>query len=377
MSPPRKTLIFHIGDRKTGSTSIQLAFARQQVSLSGRSVFYPARLTNNELFKLCRAYADPEHPKAQAEACGELRKIAAKVRAAETDFCLLSAEGLEDTPADILDSVIAEFFADTADDIRLIAYVRPHAPRILSSYAERTKVGLRNVVAGNLEDFFDLAVSRHLFFYTPRFAALRKHFGNRFILRPMIPDQLYRNSVVDDLVRHAFDTEDFAILGDTRSNESLCLEDLMRLKVLQSHIGQTKKAQRLERPALGWEFTRLIGQMPPPDNPTKLRLHASLAARIKETYQDDARAMDQAFFDGQPLLESDLDRAIDTAIAAPQPMDPKDHFSASELRSLEVLSRTVASLFSNKTVDWQPFLRNRRVREVLAYRPPSDPASGT
>mgnify|MGYP000498255412 CR=1 FL=1 len=44
-----KTLVFHIGDHKTGSTSIQYAFAADRVALENRSVLYPARINSNRL----------------------------------------------------------------------------------------------------------------------------------------------------------------------------------------------------------------------------------------------------------------------------------------------------------------------------------------
>ena len=42
-----KTLIVHVGDHKTGSTSIPNAFASGRVTLPGHSVLYPGNLDHN------------------------------------------------------------------------------------------------------------------------------------------------------------------------------------------------------------------------------------------------------------------------------------------------------------------------------------------
>lgn len=64
---PRR-LVIHIGDHKTGSTSVQYAFAQKAVTLEGQTVFYPTKLSHNYLRKPVKALAAEAPPKKRAAA---------------------------------------------------------------------------------------------------------------------------------------------------------------------------------------------------------------------------------------------------------------------------------------------------------------------
>lgn len=365
--PARKTLIFHIGDHKTGSTSIQNAFAQGQVTLEGRSLFYPARFSHNRLKKHCAAYAKQTPSPAYDSAVKTFRQLAARIRKAGADFSLISAESFEGVPPAVFHDIVTSFFSDAADEIRVVAYVRPHAARLLSSFAERTKIGTPSVLTGSLDSFHGEMLAVQRFHYHPRFCALRALFGDRFILRPMIRDQLQGGDVVNDFVHYGFAPAAFRIDGAGMANESLDLQDLMRLKVLQSRLIECQSGKL--RHALGWEFGRVIDTLPPLQARTRLRLHRELAQTVHDTYLADARQMDADFF-GAPLLETELDKALKEAVETPQSVDPADYLSASDMRSLTILSEIMAGLFDNDGSDWPAFLRTKRVEPSSADRDP-------
>ncbi|MDU9006558.1 hypothetical protein [Sedimentitalea todarodis] len=362
----RRTLIFHIGDHKTGSTSIQTVFAGDRVRFKSGRAYFSAKLSHNWLKEHCNAYGAENRRGAKANAEKVFRNIAADIQRANAEFCLISAESLEGVPAHVLKDIIDRFFSDTADDIRVVAYVRPHAGRFTSGFTERTKTGLPNALSSDLDRLFDIVMENGTFLYAPRFLSWRAQFGDRFILRPMIRDQLYQGSVVEDFILHAFGTKDFTVVGEAGANESLCLEDLMRLKALQSYI--LKSSDPRLRHAIGWEFSRVVNQMQPPETPTKLRLHKSLAEKIYAAYLDDAREMDREFFEGAPLLAGDLERTVETAIPRAQSTEPADHLSQSEMRSLEVFSRIIAGLLESEETNWPAFLRSKRIRDIKKTR---------
>ena len=151
---PRKTLIFHIGDHKTGSTSIQYAFAQKQVRLEGASVFYPAKITMNMLRRHFDAAEDGNSPKAAARAEKAFADLGTRLKAATEDYCLVSAEGFEKVPAAAFHQTLKTHWAEGDERLRVIAYVRPHAARVMSSFAERVKIGLRAVVDATPDVFF-------------------------------------------------------------------------------------------------------------------------------------------------------------------------------------------------------------------------------
>lgn len=362
--PRSRTLILHIGDHKTGSTSIQIAFAKGQVSLKGHRVFYPAKLASNGLGEHIKAYRAAETAAEREKAGAPIRKLAERVRASEADFTLISAEVFETIPAPHVKEILETFFADAVDQIRIFGYVRPHAARITSSYAERIKVGTKGALSASLDEF---ATRRRLlkeFTYLPRFTAWRDCFGEAFTLRPMVRSQMHNGSVVEDFIHHAFGGIPYTISGDSAANESLCLEDLMRLKVVQRGL---KIPQGLHL-KVGWEIARLLGHLPPAPTRTKLDLHHSLAVKIRKNFLQDAKAMDQTFFQGQPLMETELDLAVQKAIAEPMSTDPADYLSPGELHSLSLMATMVNGLLEAEGVNWAAFLHDKRVQDVKSSR---------
>lgn len=369
--PRRKTLIFHIGDHKTGSTSVQLAFAKGLVTLDGHSVFYPARLASNILETHCRAYARAETPEARQAAAQPFKRLAARVQASEADFTLVSAESLEGVPPALFHEIAETFFAGAADEIRIIAYVRPHAARVLSSFAERIKIGTARALNSDLNSFAARRIKGQDYSYLPRFAAWREYFADRFILRPMIRSQLYQGDVVSDFIHHAFGGLAFTISGESQANESLCLEDLMRLKVLQKALLHQSKDLRLK---VGWEVSRLAGHLPPAPARTRLQLHRALAKTLRDSYLEDARNMDRMFFSGEPLMQNELHAAVKKAIAKPQSTAPADHLSPSELHGLTLMAGMISGLLDAGEVNWPAFLHGKRVRDAEAALQPASAA---
>ncbi len=350
---PKKTLVLHIGDHKTGSTTIQYAFAGRRVTLAGRQIRYPGTLSHNSLRAHLEALSHRGPARQRAEAW--LNRTAERFAASPADTLLLSAETLDGADPQRVKEMIDRFFAPVIDALRIAAYVRPHAPRLLSSFATQTKSGR---FSGTLEAFHQQTLDKGRLLYLPRFSKWRDTFGAAFRLRPMIRERLVQSSVLDDFITHMLDGTDYQLLPLPAANSSLPLRDLMRLKLFQScqrHLTQ------MDRHSLGWEFMRLAAQQPDPTPQPKLALHRALAEEIRSSYAADASAMDQAFFDGRATLRPDLDHAVDTAIPEPQSVAPEDYFSAEELRSLTVLATLTATMLKNNRADWQATLKKRRV----------------
>jgi hypothetical protein len=355
-----RTLILHIGDHKTGSTSIQLAFAKGQVTLKDHSVFYPAQLASNGLGGHIRAYCAADTDTAREKAAVPIRKLADRVRASESDFTLISAEVFETIPPEDLREILDTFFVGAAEEIRIFGYVRPHAARITSSFAERIKVGTKGALTATLDEFANRRRLAKEFLYLPRFTAWRDCFGSAFTLRPMIRNQMHNGSVVEDFIHHAFNRIPYSLRNDNTDNESLCLEDLMRLKVVQQSL-QIPQSLHLK---VGWELARLLRHLPPAPTRTKLELHRSLAKKIHKTYIEDARAMDKTFFGNQPLMQSELELAIQKAIAKPLSTNPTDYLDTSELHSLKLMAAMVDGMLEADSVNWSAFLHQKRINDV-------------
>lgn len=363
--PAHKTLIFHIGDHKTGSTSIQNAFAEGRVSLDQKTFLYPAQLASNVLKKHFLNWAEAPDGPQKNKAARPLAALADRIKTADVDYVVVSAEELEWVPIDIFKQVVDHFFAAAADEIRIIAYVRPHAPRIVSSYCEYTKIGLPHTLKQDLVQFTHDSAKTDVFTYHGRFQHWRSLYGDAFLLRPMVRSALVNGSVVADFLTHAFPGDSYQLQDDVMSNESLDLVDLMRLKVLQSNL--LDQSPRL-RHQVGWDFLHQTSQMSPPSKRQKLQFHRALAKEIRTFYLEDARAVDRDFFDGKPLLETDLDKTIRKAPRRKQPVDPRHYLTDSEIRSLEIMSRFITDMFAIEDVNWPMFFHKKSIAKVQAIR---------
>lgn len=357
-SPPPgkggKTLIIHIGDHKTGSTSIRNAFASGRVQLSKASVDYPTPLNHNYL-KPHFAGLTSDDPAQRRRAQRVFRRLARAVRDSRADFCLISAEEMAGIGAPLVHRAVTEFLTGCADRIQVVGYVRPHAGKILSSFAEQAKIGN---FQHTLEDFVNRQVNHDRALYMPRFSLWQELFGEDFSLRPMQRELLHQGSVVHDFVHGCFG-DPFEIAEGPQDNESLGLEDLMRVRVVQSRLQGCEKRQRH---TFGWEMARAMTKTPAQDKGSKLQLYPELATQIREACLDDARAMDRTFFGGDNILEAALEQAVTSAAGNQvQSTMPADHLSAAERRSLEMFGDIAAAMMTNETGNWPTFFRDRRI----------------
>ncbi|SPF78697.1 hypothetical protein ALP8811_02627 [Aliiroseovarius pelagivivens] len=350
-----RMLLIHIGDHKTGSTTIQNAFAKSCIQIEGETPCYPNRLNHNFLPSALYDRYKGKGLKTDARSRAILTKLGQNLKAASTKYSLISGEMLERTPPAQLKRFIDDYTGSAFDEVKVISYVRPHAERLLSGYAEVTKIG------GNqksLQAFCDNMAKGDRLLYAKRFQAWRDAFGDQFILRPMIPSALTNESLLDDFIIHGFGTENFEITPFDDDNKSLSLQDLMLLKALQSRISDQPKTTRH---TFGREVARHLGHQPSTANDEKLRMHVELAQSIAEHYAEDAHTVDTAFFGGEPLLENALDVAIKKASPSVTSTDPADHFPASELRRIHALGDLFNMMISATDTDWSKIFRTARI----------------
>ena len=341
-----RILVMHIGDHKTGSTSVQEAFAGNAVRFAGAKVHYPTELNHSYLLKHFAAFEKGKTlPDQQPDKPG-FRGLGESIARSDAAYNLISGEVFEHVDPALFHKMIRTHFKRFDGQIRILAYVRPHAARILSSYAEQTKIGW---FQNSLAKFFTNNKERsRRFHFAPRFRAWRDEFGEDFILRPMIRPELYQHSVTHDLVRTGFGTTDFTVEDTGSANESLGLQDLMRIKYLQSHF---QNEGRWLRNALGWEMHRLLAAEPSARKQGKLQLYKVLAEQIRDTYLEDARILDAEFFDGRPLLENELNQSVENARPKPQSFDPRKHFPEADLRTLTVIAGMIRDMLKNGDED--------------------------
>ena len=353
----RRELIIHIGDPKTGSTSIQKALASGIVQSPNAEIFYPAPLNHNGIAKSLMLKPVPLRPFPQVlKQMAKKRKFAScarKIKHSSAEINIISGENFCDVPPQTLKASIEKHFDSTRFNVRIIAYVRPHASRILSSYVEQIKVGY---FSGTLEGFHQKFLKNRKIFYHARFQKWREVFGPAFTLRPFVRKELLEGCVVTDFLNYALQGKPFSLAKELSENSSLSLEDLMVIMEIQ-------KLLPLEEPelrhAIGYGFDRILQNSPPASNGRKLVLHDDLAMKIRETYTNDAMATDETFFSGKPILQQALVAQTDDCSIEAQSILPGDYLSEAELRRLRMVSQLLSD-----TAGHQPAATARHLRNI-------------
>ena len=130
-------LVIHLGDRKTGSTSIQKTLTDGLWTSGSRSLYYTANGHNGPLAHALATGANADNIQQRFTNLG--RRIAR--HAAKADVAVVSSEGFEDVSPKTLKMALEAYLPEYAGTVRLIAYVRPHGARVLSGYSEQIKRG--------------------------------------------------------------------------------------------------------------------------------------------------------------------------------------------------------------------------------------------
>ena len=356
-----KELILHLGDCKTGTTSIQEVLSRRSWASEGSSILYPSRFNAIPLAKSLNQKG-LRQDRMVDELVSQLLK-------SDAETAIISAENFEFLPPDKLYEFIHGPLARWKNNVRVVSYVRPHAERFLSGFAERSKKGN---CRGSLNEFHGSLVKKNLLYYSPRFAENRKLFGERFTLRPFIRNQLKDEDVVADFFDIVLGGASVTFPNRADQNETLSLEDLVLFRMIQSQLralvskAGNKNDNISAYGAFGWNFAPILASQPAAKK-TKLKLHRGLAVKIVAAYAKDAAALDEMFFD-TPLMSERLVAAPAEAVDMPQSLKPEDYHSPEVLR----LAQASAEFYSRMILaDPKHFKWATRQEHVRNAQPPN------
>lgn len=358
-------LLIHLGDHKTGSTAIQAVLAERRFGIEGADLHYSCRgLNNNAMVEPMMGLPAPPERYAKMFA-----RRAADLDASPADYGVLSAEHLENVEPGLLMQALETHMPQYLDRLRLIVYVRPHADRFVSSFVERSKLGL---IEATMEQFLNRARRQGMLDYAPRIARWQAVFGDRLTVRAFVRDRLRDGDVVADFFDWAVEGRPVRLDPGLRRNESLSLEDLAMLIHMQGRIGAALDSQPGQtaaiRRAIGWNLAPLLNDRPGPVR-TPVRLHRPLAERLVRIFRADAEEMDRRFFIGAPMTAA-IDAAPGKAVDTAQSLAAADHFDAAGLRLIEVWTELLLRM-----IRFDPQTFPRTIRD-LANRPDARPARG-
>ncbi len=335
-----KSLVLHIGDPKTGSSSIQEVLRHKLWQSPQVTLDYPDQ---SNAFPLANALSDPKQADQRAARYGRLAEWLAASRA---DLAVVSADQFFRVDPQALRDTLAEFLPDYVENLRIIAYVRPHANRLVSAFMQRSKAGL---YLGDMETFFKRTQGEGLLRYAPRFQRWQGTFGSRFTLRPLIRSQLRDGDVVSDFLHFALNGAPFTRRGAVQADPSLPLEFLAGLREVQGVL-MRNQIPNGTRHSVGDHVGRTLARIRPGAG-TRLQISQALYQDIKALCQADAEALDAAFF-GQPLVTQALEEAAEDAIAINQDTMAKAHYTEQVIQELRRRARTLVAMFKNRPTAW-------------------------
>ena len=349
-------LILHIGSYKTGSTAIQACLDAGAWSAEGAELIYPGGAGNHIGF--ARALKRPwdEHAERMSQ------KLVGEIRAAPEAVAILSAEHFSTVEPERLLQWVRDYLPEEAETVRVIGYVRPHAERFMSAFAERVKLGTFH---GDLDDFNVVERERRVFDYRKQYQDWRGVFGDRLSLKPFVRSRFKDGDVVADFFDQALPGREVTFTADTTANPSLSQTDLALMKLVHEEFRRAfgpRKFDIVETAAIGNFVSRSL-LLAPAGEKRKLKLPRHIATDLSERYAEDAAWMDEAYFGGSPMSDA-LARALETAVEERQTIQPEALFATEEVRRLRVVAQSFAKAAES---DWGaalPYLR-RGAQDLL------------
>ncbi len=336
-----KSVVFHIGDPKTGSSSIQRALFSGNWSCPSLTVEYTKQPSS---FPIANALAAPVN-------AAKKNKILMKAKHwldnSAADLCILSAEQFCRVDPVELNSAIAEFMPSHLASARVVAYVRPHTQRFIASFMQRVKTG---GFFDDMENFFAHTLKQQTFFFAPRFSSWKSVFGNRFILRPMVRDELLNGDVVADFLNTVLEGAPFNLPASDIRNESLSTETLSGWREVQLILKQGNVSSKV-RHAIGGYMGYALNETKGA-KATKWRLDPGLYDKIAKTYREDARSLDREFFEGQ-IMERALDAASADLAETTLRIDAAYHLSSEAIAAVQERGRALLALLEEDSMSWR------------------------
>lgn len=360
-------LVLHIGDYKTGSTSIQQALGRFEASgdaeREGLLYCRTARKGRSSHNNLAWQAMQSSHFVATN---GTWQEVAEEIREKRPRQAVLSSEVFESAAPDALKPLLDQHLGALLEKLRIIVYVRPHFSRILSGYAQKVKSGQ---FVGTLDEFVDKSGRGRRFAFAERLERWSGVFGrDRLVVRPFVRDLLVGKDVLCDFSVHGLGRAPELLNGyaSGESNVSPSVEVLQIVmkytEVFQAQHGPGHLPQ-LESHFFSTLREALEPVYPPGEH--KLTFSPRTIEAVVASYREDAAQLDEQFFDKQPVFVGALEAAA-AAGSRHCEVDEATLFPPKELAIHQAYRNVIASLLKNSALFKRPGVPERRQKRGRA-----------
>lgn len=344
-------LVLHIGDMKTGTTSIQSALLKQNWQGTDRKVCYPVppgQPYHHDLVELIRL-GETERVN------GWFEFLRRTVGESDAEVAVISSELLEEFPPEQVLEIFSHQMPEHAPTMRVIAYARPHAERVMSSWTQQVKLGF---FSEGVEEFLPGFLARRKLAYYERFGAWRDAVGGRFTLRPMIRKALLNGDVVEDFMEQILPGARLTFPAGTEINETLGIADLAMLRMIHQHPRRHPDDRTHDvRMRMGEYLAYILSALRRPESPRPTMSRAAYD-QVFEACEEDARMLDRSFFNRTAMSDA-LKTAGLRVTEEPQSLEAADYLTAEELRLAEAFALLLHDLMKGAP---------NRLNEVLMER---------
>lgn len=212
------------------------------------------------------------------------KKICEEVERKNSHLNIISSEMFEHADPEFLHEVIEREFSQF--DVRLIKYVRPHLPHVVSWFSENLKNGSTQL---NLDNFVRRNLHKKFSKRAPEIQKWSAVFQENITIRAMKRDMLFQRSVVDDFLKFALGSEDFVVDDLPHANQKMsqAKAEVLSSLLAGAHVLKTQPEWR----KFYLMFSENMGNvLRLPDS--EIQLTSGEVQTLQETYQGDAEAID-------------------------------------------------------------------------------------
>lgn len=341
-----KKIIFHIGDPKTGTSSIQRSLIEQAIDSGTHKL----------------DYFEPQVGRVNAVGLGialvrnntrEIDLWFAKIRNwlknSEADVSLVSSENISLVNPKLFKRKLKQHLGAAADQVSIVSYVRPHGSRFLSTFIQRTKLG---DFKGSYLDFFNRMEKEKGLYYHPRASAWQDLFNDRFMLRPFVRSELHKNDVVEDFFFNILGDDNFTLSRTIELNKAMSLRALSGLRLFHQNFqavnDRTDGRKALARALFHHHLPAL-----PTSNPSP-QLDKSGLDLLFGTYVGDAKALDAAFF-SKGIMTDAFEKSRENARDEPIDLSLDTNFSSEDQLALIALYNEIYKLCGSNVQLWRAY----------------------